>query len=139
MENNIFSKNYPLNILIAEHHHDARSSAKDLLLRLGYQPVVVTTSQEMLKLTRKKRFDVVLMDVQMPEMDGVLASRTGETGTRKPIFIAMTISDPDGIGEIYLRPGMDHSIAKPVDPDELTLQLKACSVLAGTRRIRTGE
>lgn len=139
MQNQIFSKDYPLNILIADTNHDARSTTKGILLQLGYQPEVATSSQEMLKMTRKKSYDVVLMDIQLPEVEGVLASRTTDSSTRRPIFIAMTVSEPGETGEVYLRPGMDHAICKPVDPDELSLQLKACSVLSGTRRIRATE
>jgi DNA-binding response OmpR family regulator len=139
MENVKFSKNYPLTILIAEYNHDVSSSAKVILLQLGYSPEVATNSQEMMTMTSKKKYDVVLMDIQMPEVEGVLASRPGDTGAGRPIFIAMTVSDSTETGEVYLRPGMDHSICKPVDPDELTLQLKACSVLSGTRRIRATE
>lgn len=136
MENAIFSTHYPLTILVAEHNHDAHSSTKGILLQLGYSPEVASSSQEMMSMTSQKKYDVVLMDIQMPEVEGVLATRSGDSDTGRPIFIAMTVSDPTDTGEVYLRPGMDHSICKPVDPDELTLQLKACSVLSGTRRIR---
>lgn len=135
MENTVFSKNYPLNILVAEYNQDATTSAKDILVQLGYQPEVATTSQEMLALTRKKSFDVVMADIQLPELDRILASRSSDA-SRRPIFIAMTVSDAVENGEVYLRPGMDHSICKPVDLAELTLQLQACSVLSGKRRIR---
>ncbi|HLI93088.1 MAG TPA: response regulator [Puia sp.] len=135
MENAVFSKNYPLTILVAENGQDATSSAKSLLIQLGYQPEVATSSQEMLAMTRKKTYDVVMADVQIPDLDRILASQTGGS-SRRPIFIGMTVSDSADTGGGCLRPGMDHSICKPVDPAELSLQLQACSVLSGTRRIR---
>jgi CheY-like chemotaxis protein len=136
MENSTkFSRAYPLNILIAELNPDPPSSTQDILVQLGYRPEIAKTSQEMLNMTSQKSYDVVLMDTRMPEVEDVLASRLGDTGTRRPIFIAMTMSGRSNLREIHLQEGMDHSINKPVDPDELSLQLKACSVLTGSRRI----
>jgi CheY-like chemotaxis protein len=137
MENSIkFSTAYPLSILIAEPYHDSRSTAHDILLQLGYQPELATTSREMLSMTSQKWYDVVLMDTRMPEAEDVLSSCLTETDSRRPIFIAMTLIGRTNLKEMYLREGMDHAISKPVDRDELTLQLKACSVLTGNRRIR---
>jgi CheY-like chemotaxis protein len=76
------------------------------------------------------------MDIRMPEAEDVLVSRLTESDSRRPIFIAMTMSGRTNLKEMYLREGMDHSISKPVDPVELSLQLMACSVLTGNRRIR---
>jgi CheY-like chemotaxis protein len=146
MDNQItLSKEYPLNILIAESNHDSRLSAKDILIQLGYRPEIATTGQELLKMTSSNSYDVVLMDIRMPEAEGLLTSQrtdTTDTGCRRPILIAMTPSRPAmpatgqaDFREMYLQEGMDHSISKPVDPAELTLQLMACSLLTGTRRI----
>ncbi len=137
MENsNKFSKAYPLNILIAESNSDPRFSTHLILTQLGYRPELATTGLEMLNMTSQKSYDVVLMDTRMPEAEDVLACRLSDTGSRRPIFIAMTMSDLLNPGEIQLQEGMDHSISKPVDPAELSLQLMACSVLTGNRRIR---
>jgi CheY-like chemotaxis protein len=136
MENSTkFSKAYPLNILIAESNPDPRFSTQDILIQLGYRPEVAKTSEEMLNMTSQKSYDVVLMDTRMPEAEDVLASRLSDTGIRKPIFIAMTMSGRSNLRELHLQEGMDHSINKPVDPAELSLQLMACSVLTGNRRI----
>jgi CheY-like chemotaxis protein len=132
-----FSKAYPLNILIAESNPDPRFSAHDILIQLGYRPEIATTSKEMLKMTSQKSYDVVLMDTRMPEAEDVLASRLSATdSSHRPIFIAMTMSGQVDFREIHLREGMDHSISRPVDPAELSLQLMACSVLTGNRHIR---
>jgi CheY-like chemotaxis protein len=136
MENAIkFSKTYPLNILVAELNPDPRLSTQDILVQLGYRPEIAKTCQEMLNMTSQKSYDVVLMDTRMPEAEDALASRLSDTGTRRPIFIAMTMSGRSNLREIHLQEGMDHSIGKPVDLAELSLQLMACSVLTGTRRI----
>jgi CheY-like chemotaxis protein len=137
MENSInFSKDYPLSILIAEPFQDSQSSAQDVLIQLGYRPELATTSGEMLNMTSQKSYDVVLMDIRMPEAEDFLVSRLTDTDSRRPIFIAMTVSGRSNFREMYLSEGMDHFISKPVDPAELSLQLKACSVLSGNRRIR---
>ncbi|HLX66291.1 MAG TPA: response regulator [Puia sp.] len=137
MENSIkFSTAYPLNILIAEPFHDSGSSAHDVLIQLGYQPELAASSREMLKMTSQKFYDVVLMDIRMPEAEDILASFMTDSDGRRPIFIAMTMGGRNNFREIHLSEGMDHSIDKPVDRDELILQLKACSVLTGSRRIR---
>ena len=86
--------------------------------------------------TLKHRPDVVLMDIRMPEAEDIVASCMTDSDGRRPIFIAMTMSGRNNFREIHLSEGMDHSIDKPVDRDELILQLKACSVLTGNRRIR---
>ena len=132
----ILSKEYPLNILIAESNHDYRLSAKDILTQLGYQPEIATTGQELLNMTSSNSYDVVLMDIRMPEAEGLLTAQRTDTGGRRPILIAMTATGQADFREIFLQEGMDHSISKPVDPAELTLQLMACSLLTGTRRIR---
>jgi CheY-like chemotaxis protein len=138
MENSIkFSTAYPLNILIAEPCHETGSSAHDILTQLGYRPELATTSQEMLLMSTQKPYDVILMDTRMPDVEAALASRINDTGRRRPIFIAMTMSGPANFREMYLSEGMDHSISKPVDPAELSLQLMACSLLTGNRHIRS--
>jgi CheY-like chemotaxis protein len=137
MENAIkFSKAYPLNILIAEPNRDSRSSTRDILVQLGYRPELATSSEEMLNMTSEKVYDVVLMDIRMPEAENAVASRLSNTSGRRPIFIALTMSGHIDFREQYLQSGMDHSISRPVDPAELSLQLMACSVLTGNRRIR---
>jgi CheY-like chemotaxis protein len=137
MENSIkFSTDYPLAILVAEPFLESGSSARDILTQLGYQPELATNSREMLNMTSQKSYDVVLMDIRMPEAENILASRQTDTESRRPIFIAMTVSGRTNFREMHLSEGMDHAISKPVDRAELALQLKACSVLTGIRRIR---
>lgn len=140
MENAVkFSKAYPLTILIAEPFHDSRSTANDILLELGYQPELASTSCEMLQMSTRKSYDVILMDIRMPDAEYALASRLSDTDSRRPIFIAMTVSGRTNLREMYLREGMDHSIDKPVDRVELSLQLMACSVLSGNCHIRSAS
>jgi CheY-like chemotaxis protein len=112
---NLFSTDYPLNILIAESDQDSRLSAKEALTQLGYQPEIATTGRNLLQMTSSDMFDVVLMDTAIPEAESILASQLPGNDNRRPILIAIT---------------------KPVDLAELSLQLKACTLLTGSRRIR---
>ncbi|HTR31456.1 MAG TPA: response regulator [Puia sp.] len=140
MENPInFSTAYPLTILVAEPFHDSRSATHDILIQMGYRPELATTSQEMLSLTSQKSYDVVLMDVRLPEAENIVASCVAGSDEKRPIFIAMTTGGRTNFREIHLSEGMDHTIDKPVDREELGLQLMACSVLTGNRRIRSAS
>lgn len=134
-----FSTAYPLSILLAEPFQDSPSAARDILVDLGYEPELATTSRELLVKSSQKFYDVILMDIRMPDAEYALASRLSDTDCRRPIFIAMATSGRTNLREMYLREGMDHSISKPVDRAELCLQLKACSLLTGNCRIRTAS
>jgi CheY-like chemotaxis protein len=85
--------------------------------------VVAANGAEAVRALEKHRFDVVLMDVQMPVMDGyeatrVIREREKETGTHVPI-IAMTAAAMKGDREKCLAVGMDEYISKPIDPQRL--------------------
>lgn len=118
MENSIFSKAYPLNILIAEPDQHSRPSAKEALTQLGYQPEIAKTGKELIQLASSNLFDVVLMATGIPEAESILASKPDGHENRRPIVLEIT---------------------KPLDLDELSLQLKACTLLTGTRRIRSAS
>jgi two-component system, sensor histidine kinase and response regulator len=97
--------------------------ARRLLERAGHQVTVANTGREGLDCWMNGSFDVILMDVQMPEMDGSEATRRmreieRQWGTRIPI-IAMTAHAMVGDRESCLEAGMDDYIQKPFDPPEL--------------------
>jgi len=133
----IFSKDYPLNILIAENNPDARASTTTIITELGYQPRVAGSTEEVLHLTCTESYDVILMDIHMPAVEDMLATRLSDRKDGRPLIIGITGNARPGFKQICLQAGMDHHIRRPVDPQELKLQLKACSVLSGNRRIRT--
>lgn len=135
----IFSRDYPLNILIAENNPDARAATKNILTGLGYQPAVATSSKELLHLTRTGSYDVILMDIHMPEVEDMLATSLSGKTKKRPLIIGMTGNARPGFKQICLQAEMDHSIRRPVDPKELLLQLKACAVLSGNCQVRPGD
>jgi two-component system sensor histidine kinase/response regulator len=113
----------PLRILLAEDNVVNQLLATRTLERQGHTVVVAGDGSKALAALRQDRFDVVLMDVQMPVLDGVevtIAIRKGErlTGEHIPI-IAMTAYAMAGDRERFLESGMDSYISKPIHPEEL--------------------
>ena len=113
---------HPLRILLAEDNPINQKLAQRLLERLGYRADVAANGLEVLQSLRRQPYDVVLMDVQMPEMDGLEASRTirGEwPAERRPRIIAMTANVMPEDRQECLAAGMDDFVAKPIRVDDL--------------------
>jgi signal transduction histidine kinase/CheY-like chemotaxis protein/ligand-binding sensor domain-containing protein len=109
-------------ILLAEDNLVNQKLAVGLLEKMGHQVVVAQNGSELLTLLEKERFDLVLMDVQMPEMDGVAATREirrREQGRQHIPVIAMTAHAMKGDRENCIAAGMDGYIAKPISRAEL--------------------
>lgn len=108
-------------ILLAEDNAINTEVAKGLLERMGVVITCVTNGQEALDVIGKQNFDLVLMDIQMPVMDGYAATRE----IRKNNFysdipiIALTANAMEGDREKSLSAGMNDHLSKPIDPDEL--------------------
>lgn len=113
----------PLHILLAEDGLVNQQVAVGLLNLRGHSVVVAGTGAAAVAALEKEAFDVVLMDVQMPEMDGLQATaviRTREAATGKHVpIIAMTAYAMQGDRERCLEAGMDDYLAKPIRPDTL--------------------
>lgn len=114
---------YQLNVLLAEDNLVNQHLAVRLLEKKGHRVVVANNGREALGAMERERFDLVFMDVQMPEMDGFDATsaiRAREMGSERHIpIIAMTAHAMKGDRERCLQSGMDGYIAKPVQADEL--------------------
>ncbi len=114
---------YKLKVLLAEDNPVNQKLAVRLLQNLGHQPVVATTGIEVLAKLEEQSFDLALMDVQMPAMDGLAATaairaREEKTSARLPI-IAMTANAMKGDRERCIEAGMDDYIAKPISTSQL--------------------
>jgi signal transduction histidine kinase/DNA-binding response OmpR family regulator len=112
-----------LQILLAEDNRINQTVAIRILEKMGHSVVLATDGREALSLFKSGRFDLVLMDIQMPEMDGFTATReirNGEkrTGSRIPI-IAMTAHALRGDRERCLESGMDGYVTKPIKSQDL--------------------
>src|SRR5262249_31453848 len=113
----------PLRVLLAEDNVVNQRLVVRLLEKQGHQVTLACTGREALDAWERDNFDVVLMDVQMPDVDGLEATsliRVGErrTGRHVPI-IAMTAHAMKGDRERCLEAGMDGYVSKPVQPAEL--------------------
>lgn len=107
----------PLRILAAEDNQVNQKFIQALLGRLGYQIDLAGDGMQAVDAVRRQRYDVVLMDVQMPEMDGVKATlkiRSELPPNHQPYIIAMTANAFDDQRRIYLESGMNDYISKPV-------------------------
>jgi CheY-like chemotaxis protein len=119
----------PLRILLAEDNAINQKVALGLLERLGYGADVVGDGRQVLTRLDHTRYDVVLMDVQMPEMDGLEASRAicaRWAASERPRIIAMTAEAMEGDRDKCLAAGMDDYIAKPVTLERLAAALAKC-------------
>jgi signal transduction histidine kinase/DNA-binding response OmpR family regulator len=115
-----FSEEHPLRILIAEDNVTNQKLAMKVLGKLGYKPDVAQHGKEVLEIVSNKNYDVILMDVQMPVMDGLEASRMIRMCLSvQPVIIAMTANTLQGDREACLQAGMDDYLSKPINLEEL--------------------
>jgi CheY-like chemotaxis protein len=117
---------YNLRILVAEDNPVNQLVARRLLERQGHTVTVASNGQEAVDMFEQKPFDLVLMDVQMPLVDGFSATeaiRRREPGKRTPI-VAMTAHATDGYKERCLAAGMDGYLPKPVDGSQLQQMIR---------------
>lgn len=116
------AKRHPLRILLAEDNLVNQKLALRLLEQMGYRADVASNGAEAVEGVDRQTYDVVLMDVQMPEMDGLEASRrinaAAPDGDR-PRIVAMTANAMQGDREMCLAAGMDDYIAKPIRVERL--------------------
>jgi signal transduction histidine kinase/DNA-binding response OmpR family regulator/HPt (histidine-containing phosphotransfer) domain-containing protein len=118
----ISSAPVPLRILLAEDHLLNQRVALRMLERLGYRADVAENGLEVLERLTQAPYDVVLMDVQMPEMNGLDASRAicaRWPAAERPRIIAMTAEAMEGDREMCLAAGMDDYVVKPVSLEQL--------------------
>jgi CheY-like chemotaxis protein len=115
-----------LRILLAEDNAVNQKVALRLLERLGYTADVATNGLEAIAALERRTYDVVLMDVQMPELDGLDASRriSERWPETRPRIIAMTANALPEDREACFAAGMDDYVAKPIRPDVLAGALK---------------
>ncbi|MBI5653802.1 MAG: GAF domain-containing protein [Chloroflexi bacterium] len=129
----------PLRILLAEDNAVNQKLALRLLAQLGYRADVAANGIETLQAIARQQYDVVLMDVQMPEMDGLEATRAIRKGgvpppLHQPRIIAMTANAMQGDREMCLSAGMDDYISKPIRVEELIRALsESAQMHNGTR------
>jgi CheY-like chemotaxis protein/HPt (histidine-containing phosphotransfer) domain-containing protein len=123
----------PLRILLAEDNATNQKLALTVLGRLGYRADVAANGLEVLQAIKRQTYDVVLMDIQMPDMDGLEATRQLRLNlpeAQQPYVVAMTANAMHGDREQCLAAGMDDYVAKPIRIDDLVRALSASRPLA---------
>jgi CheY-like chemotaxis protein len=129
-----------LRVLVVDDNTINRSLAVGMLEKHGHSPVHATNGREAVEAAAREAFDLIFMDVQMPEVDGFEATRRIrdaelETGRRTPIA-AMTAHAMPGDRERCLTAGMDHYLSKPLDKAALLALLDRISASRPNRRSR---
>jgi signal transduction histidine kinase/ActR/RegA family two-component response regulator len=116
----------PLRIMVAEDNMVNQTVIEGILAKMGYQAHLVSDGQEAVDAFEGQFYDLIFMDIQMPEMDGLTATQkiNEKFGPRhRPIIIAMTANAMTGVREQYLDAGMDDYISKPFKLKDLQAAL----------------
>jgi PAS domain S-box-containing protein len=117
----------PLRILLVEDNAVNQKLALHVLQKMGYSADVASNGVDALEMLAMRNYDIVFMDVQMPEMDGLEATRNilqRWVDVERPKIIAMTASALQGDREMCLEAGMDDYISKPIQIEEIQSALK---------------
>ena len=118
---------HPLRILLAEDNVVNQKLVLRLLEQMGYRADLAANGLEAIAAIERQPYDLVFMDVQMPEMDGFEASREITRrwpGDRRPRIVAMTANAMQGDRELCLAAGMDDYMSKPIRMEELVAALE---------------
>ncbi len=125
-------EHYPLRLLLAEDNVVNQKVALKLLEKLGYRADTVSNGFEVLHALERYVYDVILMDIQMPDMNGIEATqyiRRHWSIDQQPCIVAMTAHAMNGEREWLLNVGMDDYVSKPVRIEELMAALKRAATM----------
>jgi CheY-like chemotaxis protein len=122
-------KGADLAILLAEDNLINQKVALSMLKHLGYRADLAINGLDVLAALERKQYDVILMDIQMPDMDGLEATRCIRKQKRlekQPCIVAMTAYALEGDREEFLNAGMNDYLSKPIQIEKLKLALEKC-------------
>lgn len=132
----LFAEENPIKILVAEDNEINQKLIERILTKLGYQPTIVHNGLQVLEKLRDEFFELILMDIQMPEMDGLEAtSRIRNLSIQQPYIAAMTANALPEDRENCMSVGMDNYIVKPFKLDELLVLLKNAKEVINKRSL----
>ena len=120
------SATFPLQILVAEDNEINVQVIQYILQKIGYTPTIVTNGLEAVNAAETMTYDIIFMDLQMPEVDGLEATRIIRSNKtlHQPVIIALTANTMEGDEEECLLAGMNDYIGKPVKLEELLGKLR---------------
>lgn len=125
-----FASQHPLKILVAEDNPVNQKLIVHVLNRLGYQPKLVENGQQAVAEAKQNGYDLILMDIQMPEMDGLEATQLiRKSLQQQPVIVALTANTMQGDQETCINAGMDDYLGKPVKFEQLMEKLVKWSVV----------
>lgn len=130
-----------LHVLIAEDNEINQRVIVGLVERLGHSTAVVGNGEDVLEILKVEEFDVILMDIQMPGIDGVMAAkwiRSSDGPASEIPIVALTANAMTGDREKYLGQGMDDYLPKPIDPAALATVLARFSGSNGSANGASG-
>lgn len=119
----------PARILLADDHPTNQKLGSMILKRLGYRADVAANGLEVLEALERQSYDLILMDIEMPEMDGVEATRriiAAYPEGKRPKIIAVTANAMEGDRERFIAAGMSDYVSKPIRVDALVRAMKTC-------------
>ncbi|MBC7914100.1 MAG: response regulator [Pyrinomonadaceae bacterium] len=120
-----FAEQYPLDILIAEDNLINQKLILRVMSKLGYDADLAQTGLEAVEMLKVKPYDLVFMDIQMPDMDGLEATRHIRANfTKQPLIVAMTANAMAEDREACKLAGMDNYLSKPINLEELIAMLQ---------------
>ncbi|MCX6675213.1 MAG: response regulator [Methanothrix sp.] len=123
----IRERSKPLRILLAEDNLINQKVALKMLKKLGYSADLAANGLEVMQALERKTYDLILMDIQMPVMDGFeAAKRIRKQWPIGPRIVAITAYALKGDRERCIQAGMDDYISKPIQLDELRSVLESC-------------
>jgi CheY-like chemotaxis protein/nitrogen-specific signal transduction histidine kinase len=131
-----FSKQYPLRILVAEDNLVNQKWAIKILSKMGYHADIADNGHMVLDMVDRSCYDLILMDVQMPGMDGLEATKMIRLCLNKqPVVIAMTANVMHGDRVACMQAGMDDYISKPVQLGELVNMLEKWALVITEKKL----
>jgi PAS domain S-box-containing protein len=121
------SKQNPLRILIAEDNEVNQMVLKRMIEKLGYKATIVHNGKEAIEAVERHPYDIIFMDIQMPFMNGIEATKSIREMTptnRRPFIVAVTAHALKGDRQKFLAMGMDEYVSKPISTDTVSLLIE---------------
>ena len=122
-------KEFKADVLVAEDNPNNQKLIEILLKKVGINPIIVSNGKDAVEEYKKQDFDLILMDINMPILDGISAMKQikileKNTNSKKTPIIALTANSIAGDKERYLQEGMDGYLSKPIEFDKLVSILR---------------